>query len=201
MDKFKGKYRIPSSRLSGWDYTSPGYYFVTICTYNHQTFFGRVIDGQVNLSPLGDIAREFWLEIPTHFHRTCLDEFVIMPNHIHGIVIINANYSASNDITVETQHAASLQYRADPISHPKLNPHKQLNKPAPGSLSAIIRSYKSAVTRWARRNDHPHFAWQPRFYDHIIQDENSLENIRAYIMGNPVKWETDEYHPGNLGSL
>ena len=117
-----------------------------------------------------------------------------MPNHVHGIVIIEANNSVTNHPTVETQHAASLQYRAKSISLPINNSHQQSQKPLPGSLSAIIRSYKSAVTRWAKHNDYSQFAWQSRFYDHVIRDEESLDKIRLYILENPLKWETDEYY-------
>src|SRR3990170_467176 len=116
IDKFKGKYRIPSARLTGWDYTSPGYYFITICIYDHQPFFGQVMNGQIALTPLGDIAREYWLGIPTHSPRTDLDAFVIMPNHMHGIVVISTidSVPSSSVVVVETQHAASLQ--TDPAS-------------------------------------------------------------------------------------
>jgi putative transposase len=171
MEKFKDEYRVSSARLPEWDYTSPGYYFVTICTYHHEPFFGRVLNSKVNLSPLGDKAHKFWQETPQHFSHACLDEFVIMPNHIHGIVIIEENDSVANDTTVEMQHAVSLRYRVDQVSDPDIKPHQQSQKPSPGSLSAIIRSYKSAVTRWAKHNDYSQFAWQSRFYDHVIRDE------------------------------
>lgn len=117
-----------------------------------------------------------------------------MPNHVHGIVIIKSKDSTSTNSQVETQHAASLQYQAQPLSRHILNSHQQSQKPLPKSLSTIVRSYKSAVTRWARHNGYPQYAWQLRFYDHVIRDEESLDKIRLYILENPLKWETDEYY-------
>jgi len=167
VTRFAGKYRIESTRLKDWDYSSPGYYFVTICTRKFDPIFGDVTQGRVELSEVGKIAKKFWIEIPSHFPNVGLDEFVIMPNHVHGIVLIKSQH-------VETQHAASLQ------------------KPKPGSLSTIIRSYKSALTRWSRRNGHPTFVWQPRFYDHIIRTDKSLHEIREYMRDNPIKWNLDQ---------
>ncbi len=173
MTIFAGKYRIESTRLKDWDYSLPGYYFVIICTRNFQPYFGNVVDGRVELSAAGEIANKFWQEIPSHFPHVVLDKFVIMPNHMHGIIVITSQ-------PVETQHAASLQ------------------KPVAGSLSVVIRSYKSAVTRWFRRNGCPSFAWQPRFYDHIIRNDESLHEIRKYILANPLKWEYDRDNPKNI---
>jgi putative transposase len=177
---FAGRYRIKSARLPGWDYSSPGFYFVTICTQNFQPYFGEVVDVRVELSEIGICAHTCWAEIPEHFSNIRLDEFVIMPNHVHGIVIIEK--------TVETLHATSLQERKEKMSN---------ISPKPGSLSAIVRSYKSAVTRWARKNGHPNFAWQPRFFDHIIRNDESLYEIRRYIRNNPLEWDLDYEHPKN----
>jgi len=178
MTKFRGKYRIESTRLQNWDYTSPGYYFVTICTKFRQLLFGELEEGDMRLSPVGEIAWRYWADIPSHFANANLDEFVVMPNHVHGILIL-----------AETQHAASLQ---EPTTGRKFGPLQ------PRSLSTIIRSYKSAVTRWARKNGYEDFAWQARFYDHIILGESSLHSIRQYIQDNPTKWDQDENNPDNL---
>lgn len=179
MTLFKNKYRIESARLKGWDYRNPGYYFVTICTRQRERFFGVVMGNDVQLSPIGEIAAKFWSEIPAHHEGIELDEWIVMPNHVHGIVIIRE---------IETFHGTSLRKN-----------HK-LSKISPkaGSLSVVIRSYKSAVSHWAGLNGFKEFAWQSRFYDHIIRDEKSLNNIRQYIFDNPVKWETDKENPSNL---
>jgi putative transposase len=174
MSKFKNKYRIESTRLPNWDYAAPGWYFVTICIKNRQPVFGHVRDGEMQLSGLGAIAHQFLADIPNHFPHAEIDAFVVMPNHVHVIVVIHG--------MVETPHVASL-----PTSPRKFGPLQ------PGSLSKIIQAYKAAVTRQARRDGYNDFAWQERFYDHIIRDDKSLENIRVYIVGNPVKWHEDEY--------
>ena len=165
MTKFKDKYRVESARLRGWDYTSAGWYFVTICTHHRECVFGRVVNGDVELSPLGEIACQYWIEIPAHTSGIETDVFTIMPNHMHGIVVIPERPGP-----VETQHAASLP--SDPMS---------AILPKAGSLSAVVRSYKSAVTRWAGLNGYDSFAWQARFHDHIIRDEPELNRIRRYI--------------------
>ncbi len=169
--KFKNKYRIESARLRSWDYTSPGWYFVTVCTKQMKPFFGEIDQGSPILIEIGQTAYQYWSEIPKHHNNTTIDEFIVMPNHIHGIIVI-----------VETLHATSLPR----LIMSSISPRK-------GSLGVIVRSYKSAVTRWARKNGHPDFAWQPRFYDHIIRNEDALSRIRSYIQNNPEKWEHDKY--------
>jgi putative transposase len=180
MTLFKNKYRIESARLKGWDYRNAGYYFVTICTKNREHYFGQITDGEMHRSAVCEIAAQCWREIPDHHVGVDLDEFAIMPNHVHGIVVIREN--------VETFHGTSLQGK------PKMSEIS----PKAGSLSVIIRSYKSAVTRLAGLNGFKEFAWQPRFYDHIIRDEPSLNKIRQYIFDNPAKWELDKDNPANL---
>jgi putative transposase len=182
-DKFAGKYRVQSARLPGWNYSSPGYYFVTICTRNSSSYFGEVVAEKVELSEIGICARRFWIEIPEHFSNISLDEYVVMPNHVHGIFVIQ-----EPEKTVETLHATSLHERQGSMSN---------IFPKPGSLSAIVRSYKSAVTRWVRKNGYSSFAWQPRFYDHIIRNDESLDEIRRYIRNNPLEWDLDKDHPKN----
>jgi len=146
MALFKGKYRIESARLKGWDYASPGWYFVTICTRQMEPFFGDVVDGEMQLSPVGKAARAFWAEIPDHHPNVELDEYVIMPNHMHGIVVIKEpavetppTANVETPPTVETRYIASLQ-RPDSASAAKSRGR---------SLSVIIGTYKAAVTRWA----------------------------------------------------
>ena len=187
MTLFKNKYRSESARLRGWDYRNPGYYFVTICTRQREHFFGAVMGDDVQLSPIGEIAAQFWSEIPSHHKGIELDKWIVMPNHVHGIVIIREN------AVVGTLHATSLQ-----PSQPQDNAKMSQISPKAGSLSVVIRSYKSAVSRWAGLNGYKNFAWQPRFYDHIIRDEKSLNNIRQYIFDNPLKWELDKENPSNL---
>jgi REP element-mobilizing transposase RayT len=185
MILFKNKYRIESARLKGWDYRNPGYYFVTICTHQREHFFGAVKGNDVQLSPIGEIAAKFWSEIPSHHKGIELDEWIVMPNHVHGIVIINNR--------VETFHGKTFRGTSLP-EKPKMS----AISPKTGSLSVVIRSYKSAVSYRVGLNGFKEFAWQSRFYDHIIRDEKSLNNIRQYIFDNPIKWETDKENLSNL---
>ncbi|GAB1544590.1 transposase [Scytonema sp. NUACC21] len=184
--KFKDKYRIESIRLPNHDYAANGWYFVTICTRDRTCFFGDVIEGKIHSSQIGQIAQQYWSEIPSHFEYTYIDAYVIMPNHIHGIIVINRPNS------LETRHGTSLH-------QPQIT--DQSNKFAPlksGSLQAIINAYKSSVTRWCRKNGQEHFSWQSRFYEHIIRADGSLEKIREYIVNNPAKWKDDKDNLSNL---
>jgi len=182
-DLYKNKYRIQTTRLSSWDYSNSGYYFVTICTKNKKCILGKIIEEKVTLSKIGKVVKACWLQIPIHFNNVKLDEFIIMPNHIHGIIIIN------KPDNVETRYIASL--REDNIT-------KKFGPLEPNSLQTIIHSFKSAVTRWCRKNGYRNFAWQSRFYDHIIRNETTLMKIQEYILNNPLKWELDKENPDNF---
>ena len=179
MEKFQGKYRIPSARWKDWDYGSVGAYFITICTKDRHPYFGEIMDGKMIYTPLGAIADVLWMEIKNHTRNIELGEFVVMPNHLHGILIVETLHATSPR---QTLHATSLPNRQMAAISPK-----------PGTIPAIIRSYKSAVTRHAHRLQ-MEFAWQPRFYDRIIRDNRSHSAIAEYIRRNPLNWEKDKLH-------
>jgi len=182
-EKYQNKYRVSSARLQNWDYGSNAAYFVTICTQNHHHYFGDVVDGEMQLSEIGKIAERFWREIPDHFPFVLLDVFVVMPNHVHGIIIINKDEDVASTVIVETP---KLGVSTDTIA-------PQKNKWKPGTLGVIINQYKRICTINARKTD-PNFAWQSRFHDHIIRSDKSYETIREYIFYNPAKWEEDKYY-------
>ena len=186
-DKFNDKYRIKSARLEGYDCRNEGLYYVTICTKNRAHFFGECENGIILLNDLGKLAEQFWCEIPSHFPNVSLEEFVIMPNHIHGIICIDSTNS------VETLHATSSD--ANKTLHATSLPDDRYSKISPkqGSLSTVLRSYKSAVSNKAKHFN-PNFAWQPRFHDNIIRDVQSFSNIQNYIINNPTNWLNDEYY-------
>jgi putative transposase len=140
------------------------------------------------LSKSGQIANSFWREIPMHHDHVVLDAFVVMPNHIHGIIFIT-DYGDSETENVETLHATSL--RGNQLSETE---YFSAISPKKGSLSTIIRSYKSAVTKKIHADLNPMFAWQARFYDHIIRTDRDLDNLRWYISLNPKNWRNDEQH-------
>ena len=216
MFKFRNKYRLPSTRLPKWDYGWNAAYFVTICTARRVCYFGEIAnkDGDARscvstLSELGKIAWQYWSEIPKHFPFVQLDSFVVMPNHIHGIIIINKPYVGknwtpidglnsnpgdhSNDVTtVETQNLASLQSTSRIVDQSITQPKNKFG-PQSENLPSIIRGFKSAVTINARKIN-PDFAWQPRYYDIIIQDKKSYNRIRKYIIANPENWCNDDFH-------
>lgn len=178
MTKYKNKYRIESTRLPHWDYGNPGTYFVTICTKKFQYWFGEVVNGKMVLNEMGEVADSCWAEIPDHFDHIELDEYVVMPNHVHGIIGIMDVETLPEK--VKTRHAVSLREHTN-----KFGPLKK------GALSTIIGSYKSAVTGEIRESHNPNFGWHPRFYDHVIRNEYSLEKIQYYIQMNPKNWIKD----------
>ncbi|WP_414621403.1 transposase [Calothrix sp. CCY 0018] len=185
--KFKGKYRIESTRLPDRDYAANGWYFVTICTKDCIYHLSNsVVSGKVQLTPIGEIAQQYFIDIPKYSKHTYVDAYVIMPNHLHGIVVI--------DKPSDIARARHKQIKADITESEFMS---QIS-PKAGSLSTIIRSYKSAVTRWCRRNQHEYFAWQERFYESIIRADDSIDRIRQYIINNPAKWEENKNNAPDL---
>jgi REP element-mobilizing transposase RayT len=191
-EKYKNKYRIPSARLQNWDYGWNGAYFITICTHNREQYFGKIINKKMALSEIGILAEKYWYEIPQHFPFVKLGEFVVMPNHIHGIIIIDKtnNYTNMNATIVETQNFASLQppqqQYQPPLSKNKFGPQSK-------NLASIIRGYKIGVTKHAKKIN-PMWKWQSRYYDHIIRNEKSFNTITEYIINNPIKWVDDKFN-------
>ncbi len=198
MTKYQDKYRIESARLPHWDYANPGMYFITICTKNFQHWFGDVVDGNMILNEMGGAANSYWEEIPDHFDNVELDEYVVMPNHVHGIICITDAKTRPTDermTDVKTQPPLTAGKYVDASKDVACNvstPERMANiSPKPKSLSTIIRSYKSAVTKSIRKTHNPNFGWHPRFYDHVIRNGYSLEKIQYYIQMNPENWNID----------
>lgn len=176
--KYKKKYRIKSARLQNWDYGWNAAYFVTICTKERKYFFGDISDRKMKFSKMGEIAQNYWQEIPAHFPFVELGEFIVMPNHVHGIVIINKP-------GVGAQNFTPLPPTSPDIPKNKFGPQSQ-------NLASIIRGYKSGVKKYSTMNGID-FAWQPRFHDHIIRDGQSFQRISEYIKNNPSHWMKDEF--------
>jgi len=174
------KHHRRSIRLKGYDYTRVGAYFVTIVTKNRVCLFGEMVNGEMVANEYGVIVRECWLAIPDHFPHAALDEFIVMPNHVHGIVVLNET------TTVGARHAV-------PLHNPTSQQREQFGKPVAGSIATIVRSFKSAVTK--RINEHRGTpgapVWQRNYFEHIIRSEDSLNRIRKYIAGNPARWGYD----------
>lgn len=176
MEKFRNRYRIASARWAAWDYASNAAYFVTLCVEGRVHAFGRVVNGEMKLSPLGQWADDCWQAIPDHFPFVELGEYVVMPNHVHGVIVIN---KPPADADVETQNFASL-------------PRNRFG-PQSKNLASIIRGYKIGVTKYARQNNLP-FAWQARYHDHVIRNTGEWERISKYIVANPMNWKNDEFN-------
>jgi putative transposase len=167
-------------RLKGYDYSKSGYYFVTICTQNREKWFGKVKGGITHLNKFGEFAKNFWTEIPGHFEDVEIDEFSIMPNHAHGILIVERNMVGD---------AYMRPHQGNAFMHSLQDKTKML-------LSKIIQQYKASVTHKINnlQND-LHFQWQRSFYDHVIRNESELFRIREYIQNNPLRWDLDRENP------
>jgi len=176
MEKYKNKYRIPSARLPDWDYGSAALYFITICTYNRQHYFGNILDGKMQLSEIGKIVEIEWLktfEIRQDMNLT-KGEYVVMPNHFHAIIGIGENpYNMNQDIN-------------------SANSQKNKFGPQSKNLASIIRGFKSAVTITARKIN-PEFQWQSRFHDNVVRNDDSYHRISNYIIKNPTNWKEDKF--------
>ena len=176
-----------SPRLQGYDYSQSGAYFVTICTAGRAHLFGEIVDGEMVLNDYGRTAETCWAEIPDHHPTADIDLYVIMPNHVHGIIVIDDDIVSSTggrDVSrpyenadVGTPYMASVSPKTDQ-KHP--------------TLGTIIGTYKAAVTR---KIHHPDLKiWQGRYHDHIIRNEKSLNKLREYVLYNPARWEDDVFY-------
>lgn len=156
-------------RLPDYDYTSPGVYSVTISTKEGQCLFGDTIDGTINLNPFGKIVHSCWLQMPDFFKHVTLDQFIVMPNHIHGLININDN----------------------PVGDACVAPTQKKSGPAKRSLGAILGSFKSAATKKINilRNSTGERVWHRGYYEHVIRQGDDLQAIREYIANNPLRWE------------
>jgi REP element-mobilizing transposase RayT len=177
------KHHRRSIRLKGYDYTSPGGYFITIVTYHRECLFGEIVNGEMKLSNYGKIADECWRAVHYHFSTIDLGTYVFMQNHVNVIIIINdgadANASARRDA-------------------PWRVPTEQFGKPHSGSIGTIIRQYKSSVTRTIIKRGGESAIWQPNYYEHIIRNEREWNNIHLYIEANPTNWSEDEENPSRI---
>jgi REP element-mobilizing transposase RayT len=183
MDKFNNKYRIPSARAQWWDYSEAGAYFVTICTDKRQHFFGEIVSAKLQATEFGLLAEKYWFEIPRQFNYTELGAFVVMPNHVHGILVINDLGHAN----VETRLIASLQAKSQTPGGITGTKNPMLHD----NISRVIRWYKGRCT-YEMRKIQAAFGWQSRFYDHIIRNDDEYLRICQYIESNPDNWEHDK---------
>jgi REP element-mobilizing transposase RayT len=169
-----------SIRLKDYDYSRTGAYFVTICVKDWRCLFGKVHKEKMKLNELGKIAEKYRLEIPKHFENVELDVFVIMPNHIHGI--INIFNDKNETALVGRRYICDLQE----------NTNNKIVDLKYQKLPIIVSTFKAAVTRQINKlYSNVNFKWQPYYYDHIIRNEKERENIQSYILSNPANWKND----------
>ena len=174
-------------RLRGYDYSLPGAYFITLCTKDRKNRLARVVNSRARRSAIGEAVSRCWKEIPDHQTGVEVDEFVVMPNHVHGVVVI-----------LDSSMQAENSGRRVQLNTPTGNRFSRIS-PKAGSLGVIVRTFKAAVTTWCRANGFPEFAWQRGFYEHIIRDEHSLQRIREYIDANPRRWVLDTENRERIG--
>ena len=164
-----------SIRLRGYDYASAGAYFITICTHRHQCLFGTIVNGDLRLNDTGQRAQTCWNLIPDHFPHVRLDAFVVMPNHVHGIL-----FTSENGV-VRAKNVSPLQ------------PTRTLQGTSK-TIGSIVRGLKIGVTKWARRNTAIQTVWQRNYWEHIIRSEPELAGLREYIANNPARWILDQLY-------
>lgn len=195
-DKFQNKYRIPSARLQNWNYGWNAAYFITICTQKRECYFGEIVQEKMILSEIGTIVQQYWHEIPNHFLFVELGEFVVMPNHIHGIIVINKTNDGQYDETpsIETPKLGVSTIPANEII-PTNRTAAASEKWNPGTLGVILNQYKRICTIHARKI-HADYGWQSRFHDHIIRNDESFQHISEYIRNNPLNWCADKFYNG-----
>ena len=174
------KHHRRSIRLSHYDYSQPGAYFITMVTHGRDCLFGKIVRGDMQLSAMGQIAEEHWRLIPEHFLHVALGAYVIMPDHVHGIIIIQASSDA-----VASERRGTTMLCPNP-------PREEFGKPVKGSIPTIIRSYKAAVTNRIQKELHTTGIWQRNYYEHIIRNEAEYNRIHAYIEANPARWGMDK---------
>ena len=219
MDKYQNKFRIPSARWQNWNYAAMGAYFITICTKNRKPFFGEIVQGKMQLNDIGLLAEFEWLQIVIlrPDMKLELGAFVVMPNHLHGIIIIGENEfntqknkqcgdennnngdegggAACRDAMPGVSKSTNvLQQNNIPTTTHTISQTTNKFGPQSKNLASIIRGFKSAVTSAATNVMHIEFGWQSRFHDHVIRDAKSFERIQNYIANNPMNWEVDKFH-------
>ncbi len=214
------KHHRRSIRLRDYDYSQPGAYFITLCTQNRECLFGDIVNGEMVLNEYGMVVKQCWLAIPQHFPHAQLDAYVIMPNHVHGIIILNENVGVQNFEPQRNEPQRNEPQRNEPQRNEPQRNEPQRNEPQrnepqrnepqrnepqrneyqrneyqkiiPKSIGSIVRGFKIGVTKWFRENTDIYNVWQRNYYEHIVRNEYGLTKIREYIINNPLNWENDE---------
>jgi len=193
-----------SIRLKGYDYSQNGAYFITLCAQDRRPIFGKIVNGEMQLSPFGVIVRDEWLKTSEMRKNIEMDEFVVMPNHFHGIIVIDdgdirrdaMHRVQDKEESTGTQDFSTGTLQRAPTSAPTV---ERFGKPTSNTIPTIIRGFKAAVTKQINTiqinsgvYNMPERIWQKNYYEHVIRNEISLNKIREYIMSNPLNWKEDD---------
>ncbi len=170
------KFHRRSIRLQGVDYSEPGAYFITICAAGHRSIFGKIDNGKAVLSPLGEIVRACWVQIPEHFPAASVKESVVMPNHLHGII----------GLTVGARYIVPLDERTRTL--------ERFQKPVKGSIPTIVRTFKAAVARQAKKElgMEDDAIWQRNYFERVLRDGKEYADASKYILENPQRRDWDK---------
>jgi len=197
-----------SIRLKGYDYSRSGAYFLTICTQNRECLFGDVRDGEMVMNDAGECIRKCWLGFPNRFPILSIDEFVVMPNHMHGVIMINGmdksknkgKYNEKGEHKVRPYGTKNDANCIEPCVRPSSYIH--IHGTSGNSIGRIIQAFKSITTyqyaigvkkyNW---QTFPGKLWQRNYFDRIIRNETELNHIRKYILNNPLRWHLDKENP------
>jgi len=170
------------NRLRGYDYSIPGHYFITICTYKWISMFGEIVDYEMELNQLGEIVKQQIVWLHNHFSHIKLDEYVVMPNHVHLILEINYNFDDRKEGYIDRHVGTGLD----------------LSLPGRQPLSHIIGALKTTSSKLIHQIGHYDFAWQRSYHDRIIRNDKELIDKRYYIQQNPIQWSSDRNNPLNI---
>jgi len=186
-----------SIRWSGYDYSQPGAYFVTICTHNRECLFGHIVGAQMVLNDAGRMVQTVWDRLPNHYSHVELDSWTIMPNHVHGIIILTVGAG----FKPAPGSSGKPEFNLLPVDETGLKPNQRAGyKPAPTvrhGLPEIVRGFKTFSSRRINKSrgtvGTP--VWQKNYYEHVIRNDRELNRIREYIISNPARWATDKENP------
>ena len=186
------KYNRRSIRLQSYDYTQPGPYFVTICIQDRKCAFGKIVNGEIHLNHVGQMIQSIWLTLPERFPGVKLDQYLIMPNHLHGIITLRE----TQFITPNDSYISKIPDRFKDDKY--IKDYQGEKNPAP-TLGEVIRTFKAATTYCIHTGGMPGFCWQHRYYEHIIRNDDDLNRVRQYIIDNPTRWTEDNlFHEDTL---
>jgi len=185
-----------ATRLPGFDYTTPGAYFVTVCVHDRACLFGEVVDGVMRVNEMGEIVQQTWDALPAHFPHVALDQFVIMPNHAHGIIVLNDN----DGVGARFPRPGSPRPGGDATHGCAGGETPPLRRPSLGRVVGYFK-YQSTKRINLLRQTPAQPVWQRNYYEHVIRNDADLAAIRDYVAGNPARWADDDNHPDRRMTL